>query len=577
MLEAVVSAATIAALVGLATIYNNGDSIRNRREAVLDSINDSADFLNSLEGDADADFLFMKELGFFDAGFDVPEEFQEDVAMYQEGGDGRAGGRKQIQFVVRCLKQVNCRTKALETVGGWGVNNRKYMEGNIAVLLHPIASKTMADGEGVIPVCTPYDDVWACSGEEAIAYVPTFNADAANTLSGHPNVDVDALSADSVAFANVIDGLGVNSVSDPKNIFGMGGGGVKIVLVIPNGVPIHMSENYQSNFGNYWKFFSKFNNRYIGINPKTGGTPSNRVNFHFWFLRQDKTAKAVMSNPVKANKRFPWDRFNNLMGKVQPTAAQPKLRGTFASIQSTIESKNFGTDTTEGRDCIVMWFHQYIPQDLLELADSYSQEEVIERLDSICTVIHFWVGMGAINGDSKMVVKYLQGLLQPKQKARTSSDYEMRSWHFVDHLTDLADENNDNLMAKVYNEISLERHRAKCLLMDSGSDVAKDIEKINEELSAKESQYDYFGDMTSEAPYDGTTAQMDNYAEAYGYDDPGLDYDQGADSDGSDAEASTETDYMCCGRGLSGKKFNTHTEECCDDGGVGILGDFECF
>jgi hypothetical protein len=106
------------------------------------------------------------------------------------------------------------------------------------------------------------------------------------------------------------------------------------------------------------------------------------------------------------------------MSKVQATAIQPKLLKTYGDMWKTISSKGYVADFAEGQDCVLLWFHHYLPQDLLDLADSINQEEIIAEMDAACTIIHFWVGFTKLAGDqdSIMVVKYIQGLLQPGQK-----------------------------------------------------------------------------------------------------------------------------------------------------------------
>jgi hypothetical protein len=98
------------------------------------------------------------------------------------------------------------------------------------------------------------------------------------------------------------------NVKDRENTFAKRS--AKIFLIIPNGVPVHMPENYQYRFGNYWRWFKNFNKRYIGVAAGPGSS-ANRVNFHFWFLRQDKNLKMIMKSPAKSSNRFPWKRFDS--------------------------------------------------------------------------------------------------------------------------------------------------------------------------------------------------------------------------------------------------------------------------
>merc|ERR1711981_220641 len=136
------------------------------------------------------------------------------------------------------------------------------------------------------------------------------------------------------------------------------------------------------------------------------------------------------------------------------------------------------SEYTEGQDCFTLWFHQYVPADILDLSDSLFQEEYMANLERSCTIIHVWVGMQSLEGDnaSVKVVQYMQGLLQPEQLSTTSADPVKRRYYFVDDLQALMGPQGNQLMDQIYNDITLERNRATCLVTSSGSDLGAAFE-----------------------------------------------------------------------------------------------------
>lgn len=573
MREVVYSAATLAGFIGLACLYQNGQvSQRMKRETGFSAIQDNDSFFNQTEAVESPDMDFLRALGWLDNGADVPEEFIEDVKFYQDPKAGNA--RKQIQFIVKCLKTEACKDRAEATVSAWGKNNRRYIEGNIGVLLRPVAIQERIDTNNNVGICTPRDDVWACSQDDtasehgqdpaATTWVDSPNDSPSTTLTTHADTVGMIAAAESDNLDFVDSNTNISGASDPNNVFGSGVGGVKIILVIPNGIPVTMPESYQANFGNYWGWFKEFNANYIGI-TKTG--TENRMNFHFWFIRQDKSSKLVMKNAAKANKRFPWNRFDSLMSRVQSTAVQPKLKGTFADIWKEVDNKGFSSEGNMGVDCIVLWFHHYIPQDMLELADSTTQDDVIKPLDLACNIIHFWVGFNDMGSnsmsESRDVIKYIQGLLQPSQVTWTTHDHLLRGYHWVSSMSALAGDEGTKLASRVYNDIALDRKRVKCLIATNGKDMATRIDFYNEALAAKESDYSFYydGEVTA------TTDPVSEYVmpEAYAYEGDDIEYGFEATTPWPETEAEeVPNDFMCCGRGFSGKKYNANSHECCE-------------
>merc|ERR1712076_299936 len=451
----------------------------------------------------------------------------------------RAGGsRKQIQYVVKCMKQSACKAKAMNSVSGWGKNIEKYIEGNIEVLFRPVATSVRQDDNSSFAVCTPEDGVINCSAnsgengdEEATSYSAVYNNDAANQISGHPDISamIDGHRAEgtSAALTAVADNTNPGA-SSSDNLYGSGVGGVKTILVIPNGIPVSMSQQVQLNYRSYWKWFKKYNENFLGIDQ---GSNPNRNNFHFWFIRQDKAAKFIMKNAAKANRRFPWNRFD------------------------------------------------YLPQDLLEIAATTNQENVMAPLEEACNSIHIWVGFNDMTDNdggnydmsaSRRVINYMQGLLQPSQLSATSVDLDLRGYHFVSHLDQLLLAEGDNLANLVYNNFALDRARVKCLTGTKASNLAVAIEGFNQALAEKTSEYSYdYGSYFAYGDYEDANEIPDSY---YDFEIEAVD-----DLDTDSAEPTSmipalayqgPPNYLCCGIGFGASQYDANTQLCCESGSV---------
>jgi hypothetical protein len=329
-----------------------------------------------------------------------------------------------------------------------------------------------------------------------------------------------------------------------------------------------MPANYGFNFGNYWRWFKNFNKKYIGVGIGKDG--ANRVNMHMWFLRQDKNLKLIMRTPAKTSNKFPWRRFDSVMLPNQNTAAQPKLAGTFQALYDQIDAKGMGSDATEGQDCFTIWFHQYIPSDVLDLSDSLFQEETMAPLEKACTLIHVWVGLGALEGDSNTIktVQYLQGLMQPEQLENTSADPQKRRFYFIDDLEALAADAGANLMDQIYADIAFERSRATCLLTAAGTDLGAVFERNNERY---DEYYSYGEDATTTNAYGVVTSAFDGEAYGVTYDAEESDYETSAaayDAVSTTAGTPGVPDYKCCGIGFGATKYDANSQACCEDGSI---------
>jgi hypothetical protein len=456
--DAIISAATLAGLVGLATYYTGSPSIDSSRVARAADDDLAIDFNMDEFNDA----TFQEDFGFSD----------QDLAMFQDGpGDARAGGaKKQIAQVKNCMKNSKCTERAQGSVKNWAASSEKYITANPSRLLRAITTN-YEEAENDFGYCTPNDDAVPCDGasSDPLAFYKAANNDnAAEQFSANAEVQglIEGLD-DSQAMQDALSALNPSGPRDQNNVFSKRA--AKIFLIIPNGVPVSMPENYAFKFGNYWRWFKQFNSNYIGIAVPGG---ANRVNMHMWFLRQDKNLKTIMRTPAKTSNKFPWRRFDQIMLPNQNTAAQPKISQTLTSLWDVIDSKGMSAESTEGQDCFTIWFHQYIPADVLDLSDSLFQEETMNNLEKSCSIVHVWVGMGALGDSSTIkVVQYLQGLLQPSQMVSSSADPQMRKYYFVDDLDALAGEQGQTLMHQIYNDIALERTRSTCLLSSGANDL----------------------------------------------------------------------------------------------------------
>lgn len=567
--ETIISAATLAGLVGLACLYNTATSPIDlaRSDRIARAAEDFAIDSDFVMDDANDDDFF--------ADFDMSEN---DVMQFQDSdtpGDLRAGGaKKQISQVKNCLKNVKCTERAQDAVRKWASNSASYISANPARLLKPVATsieEEMAEGfENDFGMCTPNDDSVPCNDEAGLMdhYKNHFNADPKNQYS--TNADVQAqIESMADTSSSLIDGLesAASPTDSPRlkaNAFSKRA--AKLFLVIPNGVPVSMPESYNQRFGNYWRWFKQFNTRYIGAGIG-GQRGANRVNMHFWFLRQDKNLKMVMKSPAKVSVRFPWKRFDSIMLPNQNTAAQPKIAPTLETLYSTISDKGFASDFTGGQDCFTLWFHHYIPQDILDLSDSLFQEEIMKPLEKSCSIIHVWVGTTALADDDKTarVVQYIQGLLQPEQLSSTSADPVRRRYYFVDSLETLGAEQGSNLMDQIYSDIAVERSRATCLLSASGNDLGLAFERANERYD----EYYAYGDdstTTMEGAYSVATS------EAAVVDDYELAYEEATTTAFPESVTSTAeplpNNWKCCGIGFAGQKFDANAQACCDDGSI---------
>merc|ERR1712048_146599 len=173
-------------------------------------------------------------------------------------------------------------------------------------------------------------------------------------------------------------------------------------------------------------------------------------------------------------------------------------------------------------------------------SDSLFQEETMAPLEKACTLIHVWVGMGALEGDSNTIktVQYLQGLMQPEQLENTSADPQKRRFYFIDDLEALAADAGANLM-----------------------------------------DYSYAEDATTTDAYGVVTSAFDGEAYGVTYDAEESDYETSAaayDAVSTTAGTPGVPDYKCCGIGFGATKYDANSQACCEDGSI-QASEADCF
>lgn len=620
MREVVVSAATLAGLVGLACLYSN-DSQRVRRDAEFEAIGDDYDVMEDLGQDNDdlfqADYDFIKEFGLFEDNSDMPDVIKEDIAMFSDGAAIPGNQRNQIQFVQKCVNNHACKARAEAKVKEWGANVRKYCEQNWEAMVKPVTTSVIVDTQNKRwGVCTP-EDVAAlpCGDESANNSGKDVNINGEDKPQGEKSVNggaylgnsdniapwmmvsvnaaftkkMDEASKTSDALVDSSDATGPSEdLTSSKNIFtNHGDNPVKIVFIMPNGIPISMSEQTKTDFSAYWNFFKVLNKRFIGVqrnkNNKAQLFQKGRDKVFFWFIRQDKAPKAIQKAPVMANAKFPWNRFEKLMSKPYNSAGQPNLKATYQLLAK--KTNRLSSDMGRGSDCFVLWFHQYLPSDIIDLANVNTQENLLLPLGRKCNIIHFWVGMDSLDGDKNTVVvtKYLQGIMMPEQRENTVDDPDFRNWFYVPDIATLNNPQYANQLAfKVYNIWVLETFRVMCLLTTKPVDFVEFVKEANA-AKEEESTYDYnyyYASTTSTAAPEtegastaipttvGTTTTLEAKQEDYyGMEEEQLGMNTTTwSTEAPEAPEPIEENNACCGCGVGGHNYNTNTHQCCDGG-----------
>jgi len=563
MREVVVSAATLAGLVGLACLYNNG-SQRVRREADFEAVSDMEYEVLDLEQNDDNsnmnDMEFIKSLGLLEDSSDMPAFLQEDIEMFQSGGGNT---RKKIDFILKCIKNYQCSSRADATCRKWSANMKKFMEQNelpVPVLTNVQCSDQLVGEEA--DCCTPNDPLIPCAGSDNL-YRP--NNRAARQLTGNPeqNVIIAEYETKSEALSQIIKYINpptetIQDAGSPRNILSAGGGS-KVVVVIPNGISVGMREDIlEGRFENYYGWFLKFNDKYLGVHKQVALPGRDQISL--WFLREDKTIKFITKAPVKFNAKFPFRRFKSLCNKPENTAQLPSAKPVLKAIADQIKKKVLRTSNS--MSCFVIWFHQYIPSDVTDISSPEFQENVVNLVESTCVVIHIWVGMGSVQDDKNtmQVVNYLQGIYQPSQARATTADPDLRGWYHVKDLKELIED--DNLQAKVYNLMLLEKLHCKCIMTTTAKNLLMEIAKATAEIKSNDYGEDYTWSSTVTSNPASTAADETTTNEATTTEIEAVTRNEASIGNTTLWTTSTEMvideDLACCG----GQKYNKNTHSC---------------
>jgi len=637
MREVVVSAATLAGLVGLACLYGNGKGIgrsRVARDADFSSITDmDYEVLGESEMPGEvteselikAERDFIAALGYFDENADIPMFLKDDVAQYAS----KDAAKKSVQFVAKCMKNNECKENAVRKVKNWSYEhwNTIKSDDNRATFMKPyvkslVPIKTpeydwtadikalykaernknikMAYGESLaFEACTPYDNkLWRCPPDQDLTPGPS---NAASSSWSEDAQQLALLETQKEAAPSLLDFESVVSEGARNNLnqntFANFGKGNKIIYVIPNGIPIFMQDEVildkaarnagrTSQFRNYWDWFVAFNDKYIGI--KKGTNVKNRSNTGWWFIRQDFESLPYTKAVVKASKRFPWSRFETRLVVPQYTASAPKLSSTYKTINEamfgdeardiTIDMKIPAEYSKDGNDCFVFWFHQYVPFDVVALNNEANQER-INAIESVCTVIHIWVGLDVRNdvdfGASTRVVKYIQKILQPSLSKAEHIDSDLNGYFYVSSLTSLAISDNSEgaqLLEKVYNIVAMVKSRSRCLLANPAVNV---MDEVAAYAAANARETDYFEDIDFLFDtFESASTTTENVVETTILDLPESTVTMGSTTTAnvttpwytSESVEDIPPEYGCCGVSTDATKYDMTKQICCPNG-----------
>jgi len=379
---------------------------------------------------------------------------------------------------------------------------------------------------------------------------------------------LDKASSNSSTLSQTLKSLGKSQGSSYQKSLLDENSPTKIITILPASVPAYMPD-YLENYKNYFEFFKKFDDRYFS---KKGG--QKRGTKSYWFMKQDRSGiKNYMNrNFINGDELkeggHTWSSLEKFMTYISPTYRQPKVLDTFTEIFQEFKSKPL--EKTE--NCVIFWFHHYLPHDLIQLNKKSNQEEIIMPLEKMCTIIHFWVGLEENLNDqeSMTVVKYLQGIFQPSQIKRTTLDPNLRDWYYIKNLKELSNDENENLIRKVYNSLFLEKENSKCLVASKAVDFPYSIVDFNSKHNENNNyNHDFSGYFDWEVM---TTTEKSPIFDA---NNANFNIDIKALNEALKWEFSAEPDYACCGVGFAAVKYDSLVRKCCLDGRVIEIG-YDC-
>lgn len=341
-------------------------------------------------------------------------------------------------------------------------------------------------------------------------------------------------------------------------------GNVMVAFIFPGGIPLN-SELGQAKvaYANYFRFFRSFTQLFIDPFVKTSR------GFSTWVARENKALDWSISRPAKMTRRFPYERFSKMMSLPLPSAYQPFMMRTVKKLVGDLNQ--YASTKSSSKDCYLLWFHQSLPIDVAQFMDP-SNSDMIQELNSICSVIHIWVGFKTPL--EKQVIGALQGLMQPEQQIKTNTDPNLRGWFVTDTHADINMATDGEIelpfMRSLYSHMAVERNRLSCLMAVPSYQYPVAAEDILPKESEPTDTLEFFEASTTGLPDEDVAATTM----------PPVDIDQLIATEGTpeeikldevgivDVAAAGTPDMACCGIGINGIAYDASTASCCDDGKV---------
>jgi len=483
---------------------------------------------------------------------EAEESGDDDVLSFLSDGDdatGRAGKKKgssskvSLASVSKCLKTEACYTEALQIPEKNAVNM--------------IAALTAADMSGPVHA----DENKVESTDAAGVVSATFYGETGlKPVLGVSELNTQVLTSNRMGF-DIADG----------NDGAFASGDVLFAFIIPTGIPLTAPfGGAKEAYGAFWRFIRAFTEKYVDPYANKG-----RKSMSLWTAREDKKISWNLPKPAKISKRFPYDRFFKMLGAPMASAYQPYMMKSYNSLYNSLKSE--ASSKSASHDCYVIWFHQYLPIDIAQFLDP-TNADMIEEFNSMCTVIHIWVGFNTPS--QKEAVAKLQTLMQPGQRSNTNADPNLRGYFTLgSHMDLIAEDASGNMpfMRSVYYNMAVDRNRVACHMSvdtyvypSAGGDDSFTTATTVEETSADyggagttlPAEISEDGGATAETVEEATmvpteTVVTDSFVEDIKLDDGVI-----------DTGVAGEPDMACCGIGLNGISYDANTSSCCDDGKV---------
>lgn len=282
---------------------------------------------------------------------------------------------------------------------------------------------------------------------------------------------------------------------------------------------------------------------------------SVRISIGLW-------AKGAVFTPrgSKLHARLPWTRIERYYKRPRATASQPFIMNTIDTLNQY--TKTYGPSTTNsGSNCYVFWFHHDWANDLGKVV-APSGYEKIRQLNSQCTVLHSFVGMG---GKTVQNLEYLN-LLVPSLSSKVPIDSDFNHGFFFDTIADV---NSDEAVRRFYQFMRLASNRQLCRCFRAGwtpPATQPDITILpNTEGPGWEATE---APAEESASYDGGVSYEFSGTAAPTYDTYASEATEGATMRGIEDEVTPKTPEVdsCCGHSMTGTPYDSELRVCCEDG-----------